>query len=526
LLDLQRAAGNQAVAEAFSRTGATVQRQPVPEGKDTSKLDALIDLVAKQCDAFGTYKSSPLDGASMPGASKTVQLAVSRWPGGPVEPWMGPYIAAKMGPLRLKLLTEMISMSGVGWPDYETLFPISYQNPAHDYKMELVAAKTVTEKSIAKIVPTVKISYRNTFGWHWEREYTLAAVEISAGVSFSLDGKKVKPKGGLSGGPVTLDIKGSATAAPAPLRYCGGNDFGGAVTIAKSAVSGKLGPGSAALPGLTAVTFHDTPSGDVSFAFITGLTGSVSASGSKKPSVNVSIGGGVGKAIARGETQVDAPPELREVVKATQAFREWEAVIGPFDTGSSYMPAVGDTYLDQLHKAVDTFKRQELDPIADDLRGQSVDPAKNSALKFEVAGMASRRWAAAETDAKRLKLNEDLSMKRAGAVESAVYNHFPDAVEVHKSGIGAHAVGSTKPGGGIAPMLDDDEAQALYEVKKKEALQEKDPAARRSLLQAVEANYGPASDQQAPRRVIVFCRWEGVMIMKSLAPVVSSPTGP
>jgi len=47
------------------------------------------------------------------------------------------------------------------------------------------------------------------------------------------------------------------------------------------------------------------------------------------------------------------------------------------------------------------------------------------------------------------------------------------------------------------------------------------------MLQAVEANYGPNGDQQAARRVYVFCRWEGQMIMKTLVPApLSSPGSP
>jgi len=93
---------------------------------------------------------------------------------------------------------------------------------------------------------------------------------------------------------------------------------------------------------------------------------------------------------------------------------------------------------------------------------------------------------------------------------------------VEKSGTGAHAVGSTPLGGGPAPMLDDAAAQQLYEAKKKEAMEEKDPITRRMMLQAAEANWGPGADQPSARRAYVFCTWDGVMIMKTLVPVNSS----
>lgn len=522
LMRLQRLAGNGSVNALLARGAPlAVQRQP-PAGTDTSKLDALIARVAAECDAFGTYKKSPLDGSAMPGGS--IQTAVSRWGGGPVEPWMKPYVREKMGPLRIKLLSEMASMSGVGWPDYETLFDISIQSPDHKYTLELKAAKTITEKAIAKIVPTVTVSYTNTFGWAWHRDYTLAAVEISAGVSVSKEkGKKTKPKGGLSGGPLSLDIKGTASAQPVPIRYCGGNDFTGVVTVVKTSAKGHVGPAGGALPGLTGIVFHGTPAGDVSFAFISSVTGSISG-GKTDAGVDLSIGEGLGKAIGRGETVVEPPPELVEVNKLTKSFREWEAVVGPFETGHWDVLPGAAGILDTMRTTVYDFKRSTLDPQAQDLRDQSVDPEKNFRLDFEVVGMASRAWATAPSDPARLRLNEQLSARRAAAVETEIHNRFPDTRDVVKKGAGAHAVGPIPDEGGTAPMLTDAEAQAVYEEEKRKAMAEPDPEVRRMRLKAVEANFGPHSDQQAARRVYVFCRWEGSMIMKTLVPATSSPT--
>jgi len=498
---------------------AVIQRQ-APDGADTSKIDALIAQVSAECDAFGKYKQSPLDGESIPG--ETARSAGARW-NETVESWMPGYVTQKMGPLHMKLLNEMVAMSGVGWPTVmDQLFGITYQKPGHKYTMELKAAKTITEKAMAKIVPTVTISYTNAFGWAWNRDYTLAAVEIHASISASkAKDKEGKLKGGLGGGLLSLDIKGKASADPTPIRYCGGNDFTGVVTVVKTAAKAHLGPAGGALPGLTAVVFHGTPTGDVAFPFISELTGSIS--GTKTDvGVDVSIGEGLGKAIGLGETTVTPPPELKEVTQLSKSFREWEAVIGPFSTGDAVVPPEAAGYLDQLHKTVYDFKAQKLDPMAKDLQDQSVDPDKNFQLEFEVVGMASRSWRAASSSAARLKLNEELSLKRADAVETEINNRFSNVRSVKKSGTGAHAIGPTPPGGGVPPMLDDPQAQELYEKKKKEAMEEKDPETRKMLLQAVEANYGPQSDQQGARRVYVFCRWEGFMIMKTLVPVNSS----
>lgn len=499
-----------------------VQRQ-VPPDTDTSKLDALIAQVGTECDAFGKYKQSPLDGKAMPG--QTIQLAVSRWDGGPVEPWMKGYVGGKMGPLRTKLLNEMISMSGVGWPDYETLFDVSIQTPNHKYTMELKAVKTLTEKVIAKIVPIVTISYTNDFGWAWHRDYTLVAIEISAGISAAKKkGSKVKPKGGLGGGPLSLDISGKASADPVPIRFCGGNDFTSVVSIVKTSVKAHLGPAGGALPGLTAVSFHRTPNGDVNFPFLAPLTGSITG-GATDVGVDVSVGAGIGKSVGIGETVVTPPPELKEENKLSRSYREWEAVIGPFDTGEAFVLPAAAAYLDKLHKQVYDFKTQQLDPMAQALRDQSVDPDKNFQLDFNIIGMTSRSWSSARSDAARLKLNEQLSLRRADAVETEIHNRFADVHEVTKTGSGAHAVGPTPEGGGVPPMLDDAEAQALYLTKLKEAKEEKDPKTRRMMIKAVEANYGPNGDQQAARRVYVFCRWNGYMIMKTLVPVTPSTPG-
>jgi hypothetical protein len=498
---------------------ASIQRQAPPDA-DTSKVDALIAQVGSECDAFSKYKQSPLDGENIPG--QAARRAGARW-NETVEPWMPGYATHKMGPLRLRLLNEMVAMSGVGWPTVmDQLFGITYQKPSHKYTMELKAAKTITEKAIEKIVPTVTVSYANAFGWAWNRDYTLAAVEINAGISAAkAQGKKVKPKGGLGGGALSLDIKGKASADPTPTRYCGGNDFSGVVTVVKTSAKAHLGPAGGALPGLTAVVFHGTPNGEVGFPFITGLTGSISGTKSDA-GVDVSIGAGLGKAIGRGETNVTPPPELMEEERLSKSFREWGVVVGPFNTGEAFVTAVAAGYLDQLRKTVYDFKAQQLDPIAKDLQEQSVDPDTNFQLEFEVVGMTSRSWITASTSAARLKLNEELSRRRATSVETEINNRFSNVRSVKKTGTGAHAVGPTPPDGGVATMLSDEEAQKVYEQKKKEAEQEKDPAARKMLLQSVEANYGPQSDQQAARRVYVFCRWEGFMIMKTLVPVNSS----
>jgi hypothetical protein len=531
VLVLQRLVGNGGVGTLLAQLGErpartltrqlTVQRQAPPD-KDTTKLDPLIGQVSAECDAFGTFKQSPLDGNAIPGRNPSIQRAVSRWDGGPVEPWMRDYVREKMGPLRLKLLNEMISISGVGWPDYETLFDVGYQDPMHKYTLELKAAGSFVEKQIAKLAPTVTIHYTNAFGWAWQRDYRLAGFELSAGASAELKGKKVKPKGGMSAGPVTLDISGSATATPVPLRYCGGENFTGGFTVVKASTKAHLGPAGGTLGTLTAISFEGTPAGEVSFPFTTPISGSVSGS-STKSGVDVSIGGGGGLSIGQGETQVTPPPVLEEQTQLSRSFREWEAVIGPFDTEKVDVTPEAAGYLDQLKKTVYDFKTQKLDPMAGDLRTQSIDPDKNFQLTFDLVGMASRSWSSAPSNAERLRRNQDLSLRRAAAVETEVYNRFPDAREVKKEGAGSHAMGPTPEGGGTAPMLDDTQAQALYEEKKREAMAEPDPEVRRMMLQAVEANYGPGSDQQAARRVYVFCRWEGMMIMKVLVPVVSTP---
>jgi hypothetical protein len=495
----------------------------VPPGTDTTKIDALIARVGAECDAFGRFKLSPLRGADIPGRTSSLQTAVSRWED-PIEDWMKPHVREKMGPLRLKLLNEMISMSGVGWPDFEKLFDVSYQTPSHKYTLELKAATTVTEKQLAKVAPTVTIKYTNAFGWNWQREYALAGVQLNVGARASVaegkKGAKVKPGGGLSVTPISLDITGTGSADPIPIRYAGSDDFTGGFSIVKGTSAWKFGPAGGSLGGLTAVVFHGMPTGDVSFPFI--APPSASVSGGKDFKVDVGLGEGAGVAVGRGDAVVTPPPIIDEVLKLNPSFREWAAVIGPFETGSPFVTPAAAGIVDQLNATVYGFKKQTLDPQADQLRSQSVDPDKNFSLTFEVVGMTSRSWGAARSNAERLRKNQVLSANRATAVETAIHNRFPDVRSVSKQGQGAHAVGPSTDEG--RPMLDDAEAQALYEQRKAEAQQIVDPVERKRMLQGIEANFGPASDQQAARRVYVFCRWEGLMIMKVLVPRAPVPT--
>ena len=105
-----------------------IQRQAPPDA-DTTKVDALIARVSAECDAFGKYKLSPLDGRSIPGEG--ARSAGARWED-TVESWMPGYVAEKMGPLQMTLLNEMVAMSGVGWPtSMDQLFGITYQKPNH-----------------------------------------------------------------------------------------------------------------------------------------------------------------------------------------------------------------------------------------------------------------------------------------------------------------------------------------------------------------------------------------------------------
>jgi hypothetical protein len=517
---LQRSPESGLTRPRVSHSGHTAIQRQAPSDADTSEVDAMIAQVSAECAAFGKYKLSPLDGKSIPGAA--ARSAGARW-NSTVESWMPDYARQKMGPPPHEPAERN---GGYVWCGLAHRYGSAFWNYLPEARPQVhhgtQAAKTITEKAIEKIVPTVPVSYTNAFGWAWKRDYTLAAVEINASISASkAKGQKAKAKGGLGGGLLSLDIKGKASADPTPIRYCGGNDFTGVVTVVKTAAKAHLGPAGGALPGLTAVFFHGTPAGDVAFPFISGLTGSIS--GSKTDAgVDVSIGAGFGKVIGLGETTVTPPPELKEVNQLSSSFREWEVVVGPFNTGEAVVPPVAAGYLDQLHKTVFDFKAQKLDPIAKDLQDQSVDPEKNFQLEFEVVGMASRSWRSASSSTARLKLNEELSQKRAASVETEINNRFSNVRSVRKTGSGAHAVGPSPSGGGVPPMLDDQQAQELYERKKKEAMEEKDPKVRKMLLQAVEANYGPQSDQLAARRVYVFCRWEGVMIMKTLVTVNSS----
>jgi len=74
-----------------------------------------------------------------------------------------------------------------------------------------------------------------------------------------------------------------------------------------------------------------------------------------------------------------------------------------------------------------------------------------------------------------LKQNEQLSLRRADAVEAEIHNRFSNTHSVSKTGSGAHAGGPTPEGGGLPPMLDDGQAQALYEQNEKKHLRNRTP---------------------------------------------------
>ena len=523
---LQRTIGNRAVGSALDTGGPrSVQRQAFPHGTHPEllkRLDALVDRVAGEVGAFAVYKKAPLDGAGLPGAKLT--SAVSRFQDNdPLQPWMRGYARARLGPANLRLLQEMISMNGRGFPDFDVLFDVPYQDPGHDYGCTLKAAKTLKERAITKIVPIVTITYRNALGWQWTRDYTLAAVEITAGVSASKEkGKRPKVKGGLGGGLLELDISGTAKADPVPIRFWGGNDFSGGVKVLKTAAKARVGPGGGKLPGLTAIVFTGGPFGEISFPFISGLSGSIKGGG-KGVSAEVGIGMGVGGAIGLGETDVVPPPELREESRPTRAFYTLNVNIGPFATGSAVPPEMAAGALRQLRTTFDTWRERILEPQAKDLRAAGIDPDDNYRFTLYLTGTTSRSWRTARTEKGRLESNAALGLDRARAVEPEVKAAFSGRLR----GVQAESGGTSTLGPSSAEQrpeaMSDEEAERIYAAERAEALKEPDPEIRRLRLKAIDANFGRQSDQPFGRRVHVLARWEGYLIVKALVPVVPAP---
>jgi hypothetical protein len=525
LLGLQRTAGNRAVGSVLSRVGAApVQRQAFPPGTDpalVSKLDALVDRVAGELGAYSTFRNAPLDGAALPGRS--VISAVSRFQDGQLlEPWMTGYARHRLGPANLKLLQEMISMNGVGFPDFDVLFGVAFQDPGHAYTCELKAATRVIDKAISKVTPIVTINYSNAFGWHWKRDYRLAGAELTVkgSVKPEIDPKtgKIKPEfqAGPKAGPITLDITGKAKADPTPIRYWGGNNFGGVVAVAKTAGKFKFGPAGGELGGMTAITFGGGPFGTISFPFFT--KPGVKIGGRPGASVEVGIGMGVGHASGVGDTVIDKPPELVEVLTATPSFYTLTANIGPFETGSFVPPPSASGTLRELKATLEAWKAKVLDPQAEDLRRKGVDPDQNYRLDFYLTGTTSRAWRGASTEKRRLERNVALGVERATAVAVDVGSVFAGQVRRTTAASGGTSTRGLGSDHRPAENLTDEEAERVYEAERAEAMKLTDPEERRTRLEAAEHNFGRGSDQPYGRRVHVMVRWNGFLIIRSLAP--------
>jgi hypothetical protein len=516
VLRLQRSAGNRAVGTVVgSGPAAPIQRQSYPSGTDpalVARLDAVVDRVAGELGTYAAFRASPMAGASLPG--RGVTSVVSRFEDHqPLESWMTAYARHRLGPAKLKLLQEMIGINGTGFPEFDRLFGVGYQDPGHAYTCRLKAATSVVGKAISKVTPTVTISYSNVFGWRWTRDFTLAGAELT--VKGSVDSKR-GAKGGPKPGPISLDISGTANADPTPIRYWGLDDFSGVVAVAKTASKYKFGMVGGALGGLTAITFSGGPFGTISFPFFTAPSASLKG-GTPSSSLEVSLGMGVGHASA-GDMTVDELPELVEVLTPTRSFYSLTVNIGPFETGSAVPPPSASVTLRELKAALDAWRSRVLDPQAEDLRAKGIDPDRNYQLDVYLTGTTSRAWRSAPSEKRRLESNAALGGERARAVAANVTSIFASQVRrtIAESG-GTSTVG---PWSDDQPKqhLTDDEAERVYRQERAEAMRDPDPVSRRARLQAAARNFGRQSDQPYGRRVHVMVRWNGFLITRALAP--------
>lgn len=529
-------------------TSARIQRALNDDQKkiwDSNDGDKIVADLKSAAEAWKDWRKQPITYEGMPkgenvnlsGLSEMVRLNGSAF---------GQHAAQEIGGENIKYLQEMASFI----PRFNLLIGVvpgvSAVKANHKYEMRAVESEHLMMKSWP--IGTLEVIYTNAFGWTWTKmlKGSFMSVEVAIGVGAERENGKTKKgaKAGLSPNvPGQISINGKATAKhtaywglddlPGPVLVVNGPSVKGVVAgFGKKASSGGLlqftGTGGAPLSPLTFENFAteftldtETPKkpGDLKGAEI-----SISI---------VEMGGGAAWS-AGGDSFAIPEPEPQ----AVPSEKTWKYNIGPFETGSSALPADTQTYLDMIKQDVQA-KKEEIESQKEIFEQAGVDPAFK--VEFLIEGYASRPWQTAGNDAQRKQKNKELSQARADAVASQINGMFADVLGgISSVGRGAavriveHDI--RMEGGEIVKskttekiLSEETNGEAIEaEIKRREEEYKRDFPwmSDQEIKKQVRRSLGTSSEADDPfiRRVVVTAMWRGYEIRWGGASSTPAPT--
>lgn len=462
--------------------------------------DAAVADLKAEIAAWETFRSHPGNVSAMPG--KKAGAAASKLED--IQFRVGTtFVRQKLGELNTAVLTEMRSVNNIDCFKLQGLIPgVRFLKPQHRYEMTVHANQSaIADKLMKKLkVSTVTVKYTNSFGWTWTQNLTGSLIEISAGLKLSLGDKKVK--GGVDAGRAALDVDGTAVARP--IDYWGPENLAGATRVTKGPTgSAKVPVGNAKfqtgrLIDLMGTGGHGGPLQFENFD----ATAKSSLSGGGKGEIAITLATLQGGAVAlQGPAAFDIG-KIAPHVKTDMYL--WSGAIEDFATGDAKIPIPPDKVKAMLavpQREIE-LKRERLKDVQPILKEQFGIDEKEPKLIIKVIGYASRKWAAVGKDDKaRLKLNQDLSQRRADGVAGTVKQTFGANHEYTVSARGAAAMlpGDTTP----TPEVNAQgvsQAQAFEDAKG--GVQHQGNSA-----QFAEQHYGRNANEPEDRRVEVTIQW-------------------
>jgi len=475
--------------------------------------DALVADIKAEAAAWEQFRAHPSSYAAMPG--KKVPTTASKLE--ELQFRVGTnYTRQKLGVLNTAILTEMCSINNIDCGKLQGLIPgVSYLKPQHRYEMRVRAGQgTLADKMMKKLdISMVTVKYTNSFGWTWTQNLSGSLLEISAGLKLSLNdlmGGKKPVKGGIDAGKATLQIEGVAVARP--LDYWGPENLAGATRATQGTTgSAKIPVGGARFQTgrLIDLFGNGAHGGPLQFENFDATANSSLSGGNGLKGGEISItfatlqsGGVVLDGGASFETGQIAP-------HLKQDMYLWSDAIDDFVTGDDKIPIPPDkvkTKLDIPKKEIEA-KRERLKDVQTILKEQFGIDEHEPKLVIKVTGYASRSWASTGADDKaRLKLNQDLSQRRADAVAATVKQAFGPEHDYTVSGKGAALMlpDTTTP----TPEIDRQghSQDDLYKQYQAAAEQHGTGTAAENHRQAKQ-QYGRTSNEREDRRVEIMIQW-------------------
>jgi outer membrane protein OmpA-like peptidoglycan-associated protein len=498
-----------AISSAPLSAARAIQRDPnkAPANNEisdndwkTSGGDAAVADIKAEIAAWEAFRSHPGNVSAMPGkkagaaASKIldIQFRVGH-----------AYVRQKLGELNTAILTEMRSINNIDCFKLQDLVPgVRYLKPQHRYEMTVHANESkIVDKLMKKMkVSTVTVKYTNSFGWTWSQNLTGSLVEISAGLKLGLGDKKLK--GGVDAGRASLDVDGTAVARP--IDYWGPENLAGATRVTKGPTgSAKVPVGNAKfqtgkLIDLMGTGGHGGPLQFENFD----ATAKSSLGGGGKGELSITLATLQGGVVALQGAAAFDTGKISPHVKTDMYL--WSGAIDDFATGESKLPIPPDKVNAMLaipRKEIE-LKLERLKDVQPILKEQFGIDEKAPKLIIKVIGYASRKWAAVgKDDNARLKLNQDLSQRRADAVAGTVKQTFGPNHEYTVTARGASVMmpGDTTP----TPEVNDkgvNQSKAFDDAKG--GVQHQGNSA-----QFAEQHYGRAANEPEDRRVEVTIQW-------------------